>query len=280
MKGIVTRTVGGFFFPADKEQNIYRTGIRGRINKRIYPGDYVEFKNGIIEKLYPRNNLLIRPQVANIDQILIILSTDNPPYHLRNLDRFLIVSEKAGLNPLIIINKIDLVENLEILQKDFQVYEKAGYRVYYISVKGRNGLEKLCKELQGHINVLTGPSGAGKSSLLNSIIRGAKLQVGEISKKLKRGVHTTKHVQLLPLDNEGWVADTPGFNSLDISHISPNELSFFYPEFWDYHNKCKFRACSHTHEPGCAVKKAFKKGIISERRYNNYCNFYNELQGE
>src|SRR5690554_5203031 len=134
MKGIITRTVGGFFFPADKKQNIYQTGIRGKINKRIYPGDYVEFKNGVIEKAYPRNNLLIRPPVANVDQILIILSIKNPSYNLRNLDRFLIVNEKAGLKPLIIINKIDLIEDLMIFKKDFQDYEKAGYRVYYISV--------------------------------------------------------------------------------------------------------------------------------------------------
>jgi ribosome biogenesis GTPase len=280
MKGIVTKAIGGFFFPADEKQNIFQTRIRGKIKEKVYPGDYVEFSDGIIENLYPRKSLLYRPMVANVDQVLIVLSIDNPAFDRKMLDRFLVVVEEADLKPLIVINKIDLVDDLESFKEELTDYQQAGYRLFFMSVKKSIGLADLTEALHGHINVMTGPSGVGKSSLINAIVKGAELKVGEISRKLKRGVHTTRHVELLPVNQGGWVADTPGFTSLELSHIFPEELTFFYPEFIKYLAQCKFTGCSHTHEPDCAVKKAVADGLISKKRYETYQIFYNELTEE
>src|SRR5690554_730737 len=156
MKGFVTKAIGGFFYVADEKENIYQTRIRGRIRDTVYPGDYVEFNEEIIEKIYPRKNLLHRPAIANVDQVLILLSVANPEFDRRLLDRFLIIVEKAGLNPLIIINKIDLAE--EGFFEQFEDYRAAGYQVYFISVKQKQGIDELMRDLGEHINVLTGPS--------------------------------------------------------------------------------------------------------------------------
>lgn len=276
MKGIITKAVGGFFFPADNKQNIYQTKIRGKIRKEVYPGDYVEFNGKMIEKLYPRKSLLTRPAIANVDQVLIVFSAANPEFSHRLLDRFLIIVEEAALQPLIVINKIDLAK--EDFKAQFYDYKQAGYKICFISVKQNKGIQELIDLLHEHVNVLTGPSGSGKSSLINNIISGANLAVGKISKKSKRGVHTTRHVELLPVEDGGWIADTPGFTSLQINHILSEELTFFFPEFINYINKCKFRGCSHTHEPQCAVKQAVKEEKISNERYNSYIQFYKELK--
>ena len=177
---------------------------------------------------------------------------------------------------MIVINKIDLVEGGFFEQ--FEDYRTAGYQVYFISVKERKGIEELMKDLGGHINVLTGPSGVGKSSLINTLVAEERMEVGEISKRLKRGRHTTRHVEFLAVENRGWVADTPGFTSLEIKHILPEELTYFYPEFIPYLDKCKFRGCSHTHEPVCAVKDAVAESLIPAERYESYRNFYSELK--
>lgn len=276
MKGFITKAIGGFFFVADEKQNIYQTRIRGKIKDTVYPGDYVEFNEEVIEKVYPRKSLLHRPAIANVDQVLIVLSVAKPEFDRRLLDRFLIIVEKAALNPLIVINKIDLVEGGFFEQ--FEDYRTAGYQVYFISVKERKGIEELMKDLGGHINVLTGPSGVGKSSLINTLVAEERMEVGEISKRLKRGRHTTRHVEFLAVENRGWVADTPGFTSLEIKHILPEELTYFYPEFIPYLDKCKFRGCSHTHEPVCAVKDAVAESLIPAERYESYRNFYSELK--
>jgi ribosome biogenesis GTPase len=276
MKGFVTKAIGGFFYVADEKENIYRTTIRGRIRDTVYPGDYIELKDEVIEKLYPRKSLLYRPAIANVDQVLIVLSVANPEFDRRLLDRFLIIVEKAELNPLIVINKIDLAE--EGFYEQFKDYQAAGYQLYFLSVKEKKGIEDLKRDLGEHINVLTGPSGVGKSSLINELVAEEKMKVGEVSKRLKRGVHTTRHVEFLAVENRGWVADTPGFTSLEIKHIQPEELTYFYPEFLPFLDKCKFRTCSHTHEPNCAVKAAVNDSLISVDRYDSYRNFYNELQ--
>lgn len=276
MKGFITKAIGGFFFVADEKQNIYQTRIRGKIKDTVYPGDYVEFNEEVIEKVYPRKSLLHRPAIANVDQVLIVLSVAKPEFDRRLLDRFLIIVEKAALNPLIVINKIDLAEGGFFEQ--FEDYRTAGYQVYFISVKERKGIEELMKDLGGHINVLTGPSGVGKSSLINTLVAEERMEVGEISKRLKRGRHTTRHVEFLAVENRGWVADTPGFTSLEIKHILPEELTYFYPEFIPYLDKCKFRGCSHTHEPVCAVKDAVAESLIPAERYESYRNFYSELK--
>ena len=286
MKGIITGTVGGFFFVTDEMEKEYKTKIRGKIRKKVYPGDYVQFsrETNTIEKVLERKNLLKRPKIANVDQVLIVFSVQAPPFDQTQLDRFIILVEAAGIKPLIIINKNDLVENCEEiaceenLKDEFLIYTDLGYELCITSAIEKSGLSSLRCKLSSKINVMCGPSGAGKSSLINKIVKDADLETGSVSKKLKRGVHTTKQTRLLRLEDGGWIADTPGFSSLDLSHIKADELKFLFPEFDDYLNGCKFNTCSHTHEPGCLVKAAVENEKISSKRYLSYINFYKEIK--
>ncbi|MFW6256543.1 MAG: ribosome small subunit-dependent GTPase A [Bacillota bacterium] len=279
-KGIVVKTVGGFFFVADQNSEILQLNIRGRIQKDVYPGDYVYFsrKNSTIEELCPRDNLLPRPRVANVEQILIVHSFLRPALDKHLLDRFLVMVEAASLEPVIVLNKKDLVDEQKLEKMNLTLYEEIGYPVFMISVRNDENLDSVYDYIKEKVNVLTGPSGAGKSSLINSLVPEAEMEIKSISKSLEQGVHTTRHVELLPVEDQGWIADTPGFRSLDFTDILPQELAFLYPEFEKYINQCKFNMCSHTHEPGCAVKKAVKNGEIASSRYQGYCDFYQELK--
>jgi len=279
MKGILIKSIGGFFFVAVENKGIYQCRIRGKIREKIYPGDYVEIdrENKILEDYYPRSNLLKRPKVANVDQVVIMHSVKDPEFTPSLLDRFLLLVESSGFDPLVVINKIDQAE--EGYQENFVEYQKAGYDLTFISVKENINLKKLFDKLNNKINVLTGPSGAGKSSFLNKVIEDADLRTAAVSKKLKKGVHTTRMVELLSLPNEGWVADTPGFSSmakLDLE-IEADDLSWYFPEIAEYNNDCKFNRCSHLHEPGCMVQQKVEAGEISKRRYQSYQQLYNEL---
>ncbi len=279
MKGIITKTLGGYFFVADKEQNIIMANIRGKIKKKIYPGDYVEYNNKIVEETYKRNNLLPRPHVANVDKVLITHSLHEPDLNLLLLDRFIIAIEASGLNPVIIINKMDKkLKGDNILINKIYDYTRAGYNVFFISAKDGQGINELKNYLKDDIMVLTGPSGVGKTSLINRLCDDLNLPTNKVSSKLKKGIHTTRHVELLPLYNNNWLADTPGFTSLNIKNILVDDLKYFFPEFNVFQNKCKFNTCSHTHEPDCAIKKAVNQDLISKRRYNSYLNFYKELK--
>ena len=277
-KGILTKTIGGFFFVADSNRNIIRTKIRGRIQKTVYPGDKVGFENEIIEKVYPRENLLHRPKIANVEQVVLVLSLSHPEFDRTLFDRFLVLLEAFNLEIVVAINKIDLSKNENIKLPDLSDYKKAGYDIIYISAKKEKNIEKLYPFLKDKVSVLTGPSGVGKSTLINSLIEEADMETREVSKKLKRGVQTTRHVELIPLKRGGWLADTPGFTSLDINKIKSEKLKYLFPEFSGYLAECKFSTCSHTHEPGCALKKAVKKGEVSEKRYKSYKKFYNEIK--
>ncbi|SIQ98307.1 ribosome small subunit-dependent GTPase A [Halanaerobium kushneri] len=280
MKGILIKSIGGFFFVADQEKNIYQCRIRGKIREKIYPGDYVEIdkKNKILEDFYSRKNLLKRPKVANVDQVVIMHSLKNPDFKPALLDRFLLLVESSGFEPLIVINKID--QAAVSFKEKFREYQDAGYELHFISVKENKNLDRLFKKLNNKINVLTGPSGAGKSSFLNKVIEDADLKTAAVSKKLKKGVHTTRMVELLSLPNKGWVADTPGFSSMSKLNleIEPDNLSWYFPEIAEYNNQCKFNRCTHLHEPQCVVQQKVEAGEISARRYQSYQQLYNELK--
>ena len=280
MKGILVKSIGGFFFVADQNKEIYQCRIRGKIREKIYPGDYVEIdkKNKILEEFYPRKNLLRRPKVANVDQVVIMHSVKNPDFKPSLLDRFLLLVESSGFEPLIVINKIDQAESE--FKAEFEEFKAAGYQLHFISVKENKNLEQLFDKLNKKINVLTGPSGAGKSSFLNKVIEDADLKTAAVSKKLKKGVHTTRMVELLSLPNQGWVADTPGFSSMSKLNldIEADDLSWYFPEIAAYNNQCKFNRCTHLHEPGCVVQEKVENGEISKRRYQSYQQLYNELK--
>jgi ribosome biogenesis GTPase len=282
MKGILIKSIGGFFFVADQKKEIYQCRIRGKIREKIYPGDYVEIdkENKILEEYYPRSNLLKRPKVANVDQVVVMHSVKNPDFTPSLLDRFLLLVESSGFEPLIVINKIDQAE--AGFKDNFDEYKKAGYQLDFISVKENINLNQLFEKLNNKINVLTGPSGTGKSSFLNKVIEDADLKTAAVSKKLKKGVHTTRMVELISLPNNGWVADTPGFTSMSKINleIEPDNLSWYFPEIAEYNNNCKFNGCSHLHEPGCVVQQKVENGEISARRYQSYQQIYNELKGK
>ena len=249
MKGILVKSIGGFFFVANQNKEIYQCRIRGKIREKIYPGDYVDIdkQNKIVEDYYPRDNLLKRPKVANVDQVVIMHSIEDPEFKPSLLDRFLLLVESSGFEPLIVINKIDKAE--PGYQKRFKEYQKAGYETNFISVKENKNLDKLFNKLNKKVNVLTGPSGAGKSSFLNNVIEDADLKTAEVSQKLKKGVHTTRMVELLSLPNDGWVADTPGFSSMSKLNfdIAADDLSWYFPEIAEYNNHCKFSRCTYLH---------------------------------
>ena len=279
-QGIVVKTLGGYFFVADKNRDILQLDIRGRIQDDVYPGDYVRFccEQEIIEELLPRKNLLPRPRVANIEQILIVHSFYKPRFDSRLLDRFILMVEAAGLKPVLVLNKCDLLSS-ETNQKEIVLrYKEIGYPVFIISVKKEINIDKLHSFIKDNVNVLTGPSGTGKSSLINQLVPDAGLKIKPVSQSLNRGVHTTRHVELLPLEEKGWLADTPGFSSLEFSNISVRELPFLFPEFQQYLNDCRFNMCSHTHEPGCAIKEAVNDNRIYDMRYQSYQKFFEELK--
>lgn len=280
MEGILIKSIGGFFFVAVQNKEIYQCRIRGKIREKIYPGDHVEIdiKNKILEDYYPRNNLLKHPKVANVDQVVIMHSVKNPDFTPSLLDRFLLLVESSGFEPLLVINKIDQAE--AGFETSFEEYIEAGYDLNFISVKEDKNLDELFDKLNNKINVLTGPSGSGKSSFLNKVIEDADLKTAAVSQKLKKGVHTTRMVELLSLPNNGWVADTPGFSSrskLNLE-IEADNLSWYFPEIAKYNNSCKFNRCTHLHEPGCIVQNKVEANEISSRRYQSYKQIYNELK--
>jgi len=182
------------------------------------------------------------------------------------------------LKPLIAFNKIDLIDDLKQMKTELSIYEEIGYNTFFISAKEHIGLDNLYHNLEDHISVVAGNSGSGKSTLINSIVKDVKLPTQEVSKKSKRGVHTTRHVEMIAISKKGYVADTPGFSSIDIENIKSSDLHFYFPEFEKYEGRCKFNSCSHTHEPGCKVKKALKNNLISKNRYESYKEIYKELQ--
>ncbi|MCF8001842.1 MAG: ribosome small subunit-dependent GTPase A [Halanaerobiales bacterium] len=279
MEGIITKTLGGFFFVKTNGE-IHKCRIRGKIQKQVYPGDIAEInlEDKIVESVQKRENLLTRPKVANVEQTIILISLKSPPMNKDLLDRFILMAESSGLIPLIVFNKIDLVDNLEEYKEDLAVYSEIGYDTYYISAKKHEGLDNLYQDLENKISVIAGPSGSGKSTLINSIVEDVELPTNEVSEKLKRGVHTTKHVELITLPSKGYVADTPGFTNINIENIESDSLRYYFPEFKEYEDLCKFSTCSHTHEPGCAVKDALQEGVIDQGRYDSYKEIYKELQ--
>lgn len=267
------------------QEEIIRCRARGRFKEKgldLLVGDLVKIapEEKVIEKVYPRRNRLFRPPVANIDQVVILMSVSRPPLDLVLLDRLLITAERAKLEITICLNKIDLLTALETVKIEAicEVLRDCSYRIILTSALIGLGVSELIYNLQDRVSVFAGPSGAGKSTFINKLKPGLGLPSGSVSSKTERGRHTTRHVELLKLAGETFVVDTPGFQRLNLEGIAAQKLSSFFREMASLPEPCRFSSCLHRAEPGCAVKDALQKGKIAAWRYNHYLNFLEEIE--
>lgn len=287
LAGRILKGIGGFYY-IDTNDAIYECKARGIFRKdKVTPlvGDKVkinildeENKKGVIEEIEERQTELGRPPIANVNKALIVFAIKNPDPHLSLLDRFIILAQKSGLEIVIVITKIDLDSDNKLDElKD--IYKHAGYKIIPVSIKQNINIDEVKKELKDSIVVFAGPSGVGKSSLLNSIDSNLKLETGEVSDKIKRGKHTTRHAELLKPEFGGMVADTPGFSSLTLDDIEEYELKEYFVEFEAYEDYCKFGGnCLHENEPKCKVKEAVENGKVSKVRHESYLQLLNEIR--
>lgn len=287
MTGKIIKGIAGFYYVHDGKDTVYQCKAKGIFrNRKIKPlvGDNVEFsildpvdKEGNIEEILPRKNSLIRPAVANVDQAVVLFALADPEPNLNLLDRFLVMMEKARVPVQICFNKLDLCGKEKAA--DYQkIYKAAGYPVHLISVKEDKGTGWIAGVLRGKTTVLAGPSGVGKSSLTNRIQPEAAMETGEISEKIKRGKHTTRHSQLIYVEENTYMLDTPGFSSMFVDDMEAEKLQEYFPEFSAYTDGCRFLGCVHIGEKVCGVKAAVEAGKLSESRYGNYRLMYQELK--
>ncbi|CEN24417.1 ATP/GTP-binding protein [[Clostridium] sordellii] len=285
LEGIIIKGIGGFYY-IDTDKGVYECRARGIFRKdKITPlvGDHVkmsivdeENKKGVLEEIEKRDTELVRPPIANVNKAIIVFAIKNPNPNLSLLDRFIVLAEREYLEIVIVLTKSDLAADEE-LEKLKNIYEVSGYKVIPVSNNKELNIDKVKEELKGNIVVFAGPSGVGKSTLLNNIDSKFQLQTGEVSDKIKRGKHTTRHAELLKLECGGMVADTPGFSSLTLDDIEENELKDYFIEFENFSDECKFGGrCMHENEPSCGVKNAVKENKISKERYESYLQLLNE----
>jgi len=290
--GLVIKSQSGFYsvLLKGREQTII-CQLRGKIKRGKHEGDLCSIGDevkiqiladgsGVIEEIFSRKNEVVRldprPQgeyrqilIANADQVIFVFACTKPEPKLRMLDRFLVIAEKQGITPIIVFNKVDLIGIAEAKSK-FGLYEKIGYEMIYTSVVSGEGISHLRERMVGRISALAGPSGVGKSSLMNVIEPGITLATGSVSDFNEKGRHTTNVRQLHPLSGGGWVADAPGWKSLGLWDIQPEEIDAYFPDIRPYVEDCAFSDCTHSHEPGCAVLKAVNEGKIDPRRYDSF----------
>lgn len=287
MQGKIIRGVGGFYYVHVPETGLLECKAKGVFrNRRQKPlvGDNVavelfdsEKQTGTITDILPRRAELIRPAVANVDQAVIIFAASYPKPNFNLLDRFLVMMLWQKVPVRICFNKLDAADGA-FVQELAHTYEKSGAKVFLTSTVTGEGLDELYAHLVHKTTVLAGPSGVGKSSVMNALFPDANMAIGEISEKIKRGKHTTRHSELFFLPEYTYVMDTPGFTSLSLPEIEKEELREYFPEFAPYTEQCRFQGCMHINEPDCAVKRALAKGEIVKNRYENYSIFYEELR--
>ncbi|MBP5281458.1 MAG: ribosome small subunit-dependent GTPase A [Lachnospiraceae bacterium] len=286
MQGKIVKGIAGFYYVNcnGETYECKAKGIFRKDNRKPLVGDDAEIevldettKTGNVIELLPRKNELIRPAVANVDQAMVIFAVASPAPNLNLLDRFLIMMEKRDLPCLICFNKIDLVEKA-VLENYLSAYADCGHMLLPVSVKEGIGMEELRSRLLGKTTTVAGPSGVGKSSLINRLLGENAMETGNLSQKIDRGKHTTRHSELLRIDQDSFIFDTPGFSSLDVMDVEKEELALYYEEFKPYEKYCRYGGCSHVTEPVCGIKQAVEEGKISSLRYGNYCQLYAELK--
>ena len=288
MQGKIVKGIAGFYYVHVPEKGIYECKAKGifrKDNRKPLVGDDVEIqildegeKLGNIDRLLPRKSEIIRPAVANIDQALVIFAIVKPQPNFNLLDRFLIMMQQQNIPCIICFNKADIDEDNAGMDYE-EVYRKCGYETLCVSAKEGRGVEKLRGILVGKTTTVAGPSGVGKSSLINCLQSDIVMETGDISRKIERGRHTTRHSEIIPLEHNTYILDTPGFSSLGLFDMEKEELAGFYPEFSEHEKYCRFGGCSHISEPVCGVKNALEDGEISPVRYENYKLLYEELKG-
>ena len=277
--GIITKCLGGLY-TVESPDGIYECKARGVFRaKGISPavGDKVGLRGGVITEVAERRNYLIRPPLANLDQIIFIVSTVSPAPNFLILDKFIAIAEFKGIEPVVIITKTDLGDSSAVRE----VYSSIGITTLEVDYSDERSVQSVRDLLAGKVSAFTGNSGAGKSTLLNAVDPTLNIPTGEISKKLGRGRHTTRHAELYKLREGGYIADTPGFSTFETNRydvIRKEELADCFREFEGYRDECRFRDCSHTCEKGCAVIEAVKQGIIPKIRHDSYCAMYEEAK--
>jgi len=287
MQGKIVKGIAGFYYVHVVESGLYECKAKGIFRKeKMKPlvGDVVEIdvldeaeKKGNIVDIRERQNELIRPAVANIDQALVVFAVTKPKPHFNLLDRFLVMMESKNIPVILCFNKKDIANEPEI-QTLKEIYQSCGYQIVFTSALEKENVEELKELLHGKTTAIAGPSGVGKSSLINIFQPEAKMETGSISEKIERGKHTTRHSELIWIEDDTYIMDTPGFSSLYTNEFEKEELKYYFTEFSEYEGKCRFQGCDHVHEPGCAVKDALEAGKIHPVRYDNYLEMYKELK--
>lgn len=281
MEGKIIKGIGGFYYIKTSE-GIIECKARGKFrHKDMKPmvGDNVTIKvengKGVIEDIHERTSELIRPTVSNVTLAFVVFAVKNPDLNFDLLNRFLVLCESNNIEAIVCLNKIDLVteEEREDLKKKIN---DIGYEVLYINAKKGQGVDLLKERMEGNVTVLCGPSGAGKSTLINTLTDRDHMETGNVSEKIGRGKHTTRHSELIEISN-GYIVDTPGFSTLDVSFMDKESLRYCFPEFEELNDTCKFRGCVHYKEPGCSIKNAVEDGKINKFRYDFYIRTLEEI---
>ena len=283
LQGRVLKNYNGYYY-VSVEDKIYTCKVKGKMKQNRFSlatGDMVSFQmgekdEGMIKKVLPRKNFLLRPTIANLDLLVVTFACASPDFSYLLADKLFALAELAKIPAILVLNKKDIAPD-GLIDEVKATYEKIGYEVFAISADNNEGIEPLREKLRGKICAFGGPSGVGKSSTINAIDSTVDLRTGEVSEKIGRGKHTTRYAQLLPFD-EGYIADTPGFCNLLFEDFDEKNLVDCFKEFAEFEDGCKFCPCNHTHEPVCGVKEAVASGEIAQSRYQSYLDILQEIK--
>ncbi|HIQ97547.1 MAG TPA: ribosome small subunit-dependent GTPase A [Candidatus Limivivens merdigallinarum] len=285
--GKIIKGIAGFYYVHVEQEGVYECRAKGIFRKsgeKPLVGDNVRIEilsrdemEGNLVEILPRKNVLIRPAVSNVDQALVIFAAAKPKPNFNLLDRFLVMMAWQDVDTVICFNKKDIASQEEETELR-RIYSGAKSKVLFTSAREEEGIEEIREILKGKTTTVAGPSGVGKSSLINLLVPEAKMETGEISHKIDRGRHTTRHSELFYVEADTYIMDTPGFSSLILPDMEKEDLKDCFAEFKDYEDGCRFKGCMHLNEPDCAVKKAVEEGQISLRRYTSYQELFEELK--